>query len=122
LAPKKVPQLEPAKRPLGFHEVSLGYSREQAPEEAKRCLRCDLRLQISPPVLPPEKWIEFSEQNLDALPEIEGVLQLVDSEKNTIYIKGTLNLREELKELLKEFRIISLPGHSRRIAYKTFPF
>ncbi|MFH0811331.1 MAG: hypothetical protein V2A69_00635 [Pseudomonadota bacterium] len=69
-------------------------------EEAKRCLRCDLRLQISLPVLPPEKWIEFSERNLDAVPEIEGVFQLVDSEKNIVYIKGAMNLREELKELL----------------------
>jgi formate dehydrogenase beta subunit len=97
---QKVCQLEPAKRPLGFHEVSLGYSSDQAREEAKRCLRCDLRLQISLPVLPPEKWMEFSERNLDAVPEIEGVFQLVDSEKNIVYIKGAMNLREELKELL----------------------
>jgi hypothetical protein len=35
--------------------VELGYTEPTAIEEAKRCLRCDLRLQISPPILPPVK-------------------------------------------------------------------
>jgi hypothetical protein len=35
--------------------VELGYTEPTAIEEANRCLRCDLRLQISSPILPPAK-------------------------------------------------------------------
>jgi len=50
-----MPCLHTKQRLAGFTEVELGYSEPTAIEEAKRCLRCDLRLQISPPVLPPVK-------------------------------------------------------------------
>lgn len=39
----------------GFTEVELGYNEVQAIEEAKRCLRCDMRLRINSPILPPAK-------------------------------------------------------------------
>jgi len=38
-----------------FPEVELGFSKGQAIEEANRCLRCHLRLKISPVILPPIK-------------------------------------------------------------------
>ena len=38
----EIPMLPPGKRIKGFMEVESGYSEEQAMEEAKRCLRCDL--------------------------------------------------------------------------------
>jgi NADH-quinone oxidoreductase subunit F len=38
----EVPVLSPKSRVRGFMEVEEGYSEEQAIEEAKRCLRCDL--------------------------------------------------------------------------------
>ncbi|MFH0812147.1 MAG: FAD-dependent oxidoreductase [Pseudomonadota bacterium] len=98
---EKVSQLAREKRFQGFQEVTLGYDREKAIKEAKRCLRCDLRLQISPSLLPPEKWLDFSEGNIETVPEIEGVFQLLDSEKNIMYIKGAMNVREELKERLR---------------------
>ncbi len=43
------------KRLSGFIEVELGYDEPTAQKEAKRCLRCDMRLRISEPVLPPIK-------------------------------------------------------------------
>lgn len=46
--PWQVPQ-----RRLGdFPEVELGFSKEQATEEANRCLRCHLRFKITPVILP----------------------------------------------------------------------
>jgi NADPH-dependent glutamate synthase beta subunit-like oxidoreductase len=38
-----MPALGAAQRVGDFHQVELGYSREAAVEEARRCLRCDLR-------------------------------------------------------------------------------
>ncbi|MCK4618240.1 dihydropyrimidine dehydrogenase, partial [Candidatus Aerophobetes bacterium] len=35
-----MPKQSPKKRIKSFHEVALGYSSEQAVEEAKRCLQC----------------------------------------------------------------------------------
>jgi len=69
-----------------------------AVEESKRCLRCDLRLQISQPTLPPEKWLKLEAPNIIAVPETEGVYQLLDENKMVIYIKGTMNMRKELEE------------------------
>ena len=37
-----VPVLPAEKRVKDFSEVEVGFSEEQAREEAKRCLRCDL--------------------------------------------------------------------------------
>ncbi len=41
----RMPKLPPAERRATFDEVELGYSREAAMEEAKRCLRCDWEMQ-----------------------------------------------------------------------------
>lgn len=74
---------------------------EQVVEEAKRCLQCDLRLKISPCMLPPEKWLICNEENVKNVPDIEGVYQLFDSDKNLLLIKGAMNMRMELEEELK---------------------
>jgi NADPH-dependent glutamate synthase beta subunit-like oxidoreductase len=87
-------------RSKSFDEVELGYTEEMAVEEAKRCLRCDLRLQISSVMLPPEKWIELTEENLRNIPEIEGAIQLLDENKQIILIQGTPNLKQALEEQL----------------------
>ncbi len=89
------------RRPREFSLVELGFDEEMAVEEAKRCLRCDLRLEMSPVVLPPEKWLEFSSDNVSMVPEIGGVYQLLDEEKVIIYIAGTPNLRQDLEQQLK---------------------
>ena len=96
----KMPMLPVEKRRGNFAEVELAFDEKTALEEAKRCLRCDLRLQISPPVLPPEKWLKFEAANVASVPETEGVFQLLDENKMVIYIKGAINLRRELEEQL----------------------
>jgi hypothetical protein len=96
----KMPMLPVEKRRGNFMEVELGLDEKQAIEEAKRCLRCDLRLQISQPTLPPEKWLKLEAETIDNVPETEGVYQLLDENKSIIYIKGTINLRKELREQL----------------------
>ena len=87
-------------RVRSFGGVELTLSPEQAVTEAGRCLRCDLRLQISAPLLPPEEWLEFEAKNVEPVPAVEGVYQLLDESKNIIYIKGAMNMRQELEEEL----------------------
>jgi NADPH-dependent glutamate synthase beta subunit-like oxidoreductase len=83
-----------------FDLIQLGYSEEDARKEASRCLRCDLRLRLSPVILPPEKWLEFSPEAVNNVPDSEGAFQLLDEEKNIILITGTPNLKQTLQEQL----------------------
>ncbi len=69
---------------------------EDAVYEASRCLHCNLRLLISEVALPPETWLALTAENVDKVPECEGVYILLDEEKNTLKIKGTMNLRSEI--------------------------
>jgi len=96
----EMPSLPVEKRLRSFAEVETGLEEDKAIAEAKRCLRCDLRLQIRQPVLPPEKWLKFEAEALAGVPESEGVFQLLDEKKTVIYIKGAMNLRGELMEQL----------------------
>ncbi len=98
-----MPCLPAKQRYSSFAEVELGFSESEAVDEAKRCLRCDLRLLLSKPILAPkeELWVEFTSENVSQVPEVEGVYQLLDEEKNIIYIKGAMNLHRELKEQLE---------------------
>ncbi len=88
------------RRVKGFEEIELGFDEAQAIEEASRCLRCDLRLEITPVTLPPESWLPFDAHKVRVVPEIEGVFQLLDEGKKVIYIKGAMNLRQDLEEQL----------------------
>ncbi len=96
-----MPTIPIDERKKGFDEIELGFDEEMAIAEAKRCLRCDLRLYISPVSLPPEKWLEFNAENVAVVPETEGVYQLLDEKKEVIIIKGTANLAKDLKEQLE---------------------
>jgi ferredoxin len=69
---------------------------DDAEHEASRCLHCNLRLCISEVTLPPEEWLALSSENVKLVPECEGVYILLDDEGNTIKIKGTMNLRNEI--------------------------
>ena len=51
----QMPWQVPQHRLSDFPEVELGWDEEQAVEEAKRCLKCHLRFNISPVILPPTK-------------------------------------------------------------------
>ncbi len=93
-----MPHLPVEHRRCNFNEVALGFDEKMAISEAKRCLRCDLRLQIRQPLLPPEKWIKFDAENASKVPACEGVFQLLDDNKMVIYIKGSIDLHNELME------------------------
>jgi len=96
----QMPSLPIEKRKGNFFEVELGYDERTAKEEASRCLRCDLRLYIQQAPQPPEKWLPLKEENLTLVPETEGVYQLLNENKEAIYIKGAMNLRKELEQQL----------------------
>ncbi|MCX5701558.1 MAG: FAD-dependent oxidoreductase [Candidatus Omnitrophica bacterium] len=49
----QLPMLAKKKRLKGFEEVEFSLTKNKAVEEAKRCLRCELRLKISKAPLPP---------------------------------------------------------------------
>jgi formate dehydrogenase (NADP+) beta subunit len=86
-----------------FKEVALGFSPTASQKEARRCLQCDLSLLFSKPVPPPKKrlWVEFNQENIAAVPGKEGVFQLLDEQETVIYIKGAMNLRQELTDQLE---------------------
>jgi hypothetical protein len=98
-----VPCIAVKKRLESFDTVELGLGKEEATDEAGRCLRCDLRLTLNKPTLAPkeELWVELNEENISQCPEKEGVYQLLDKDKNIIYIKGATNLRQALEEQLQ---------------------
>jgi NADPH-dependent glutamate synthase beta subunit-like oxidoreductase len=98
----KMPCLPLAERDNDFSQIELGLGEELALAEAKRCLQCDLRFQISPVMLPPEKWLPFNALNIATVPEKDGVFQLLDEQKKVIYIVGAPNLRERLQEVLEQ--------------------
>jgi hypothetical protein len=87
----------------GMSSAEPPLSQEEAMAEARRCLRCDLRLLLSKPIFPPRKklWIEFTKENVEAVPEVEGVYQLLDEQETVIYIKGAMNLHSEIEEQLE---------------------
>jgi len=86
----------------GFQEIARGYSDEQADREARRCLQCDLRLYMGCNPAPPVDWLAFNAENIQQVPNSEGVFQLFDEEHNVLSIKGTANLRQELLNELEE--------------------
>ena len=97
------PSLRPAEeRILCFEAVELPLSSEQAEAEGCRCLKCDLRFELSKPILPPRKelWLEFIPENVSQVPEVEGIFQLLDEQENIVYIKGAMNLQLELQAQL----------------------
>ncbi len=96
------PYRPPPPQFAGLERIEPPLSEKAAVAEAKRCLQCDLRLQILAPALPPEKKavLEFNAENVSTVPEDEGVIQLLDGEKQIIYIAGTMNLRKSLDELV----------------------
>ncbi|MCW4020849.1 MAG: FAD-dependent oxidoreductase, partial [Candidatus Bathyarchaeota archaeon] len=96
----QMPSLPIEERRGNFAEVELGYDEKMAREEASRCLRCDLRLCIQEAPEPPEKWLPLEEEDVKVVPEAEGVYQLLDENKEVVYIKGTMNLRQELEQQL----------------------
>lgn len=97
---ESMPSLSLGQRLQSFNLIRLGYKEEEARKEACRCLKCDLRFRLSPVILPPEKWLDFIHENVTQVPDLEGVIQLFDEEKNIIYIGGTPRMKQSLQEQL----------------------
>ena len=97
----------PEQRRTDFREIEGTYSAEDALAEAKRCLQCDLRLMITEPAPPPERWLELNPSAVERVPPIEGVFVLADADKKPTMIKGTENVQEALLEKLES------PGEAR---------
>jgi len=95
------PKIDPNIRKKSFEAVENCYYEKQAKQEAMRCLRCDLRLNILPVMLPPDRWLELNDENVANVPEAEGVFQLQGENKVIIVIKGSQNIQADLQEKLK---------------------
>lgn len=92
------PLLPVEERLRSFENVELPLSSEQAIAEASRCLKCDLRFKITPPIMPPELLFVLTEENLQGLPEGEGVYVLYDEKKEVYKIVGVEKIRQALVE------------------------
>jgi len=54
-----MPCLTVEQRRGNFAMIELGFDETEAISEAKRCLQCDLRFEISPSPSPPEEQLKF---------------------------------------------------------------
>lgn len=50
----------------------------------------------------PEKLLKWSKENIQTVPEFEGVYQLRDADKQVLSIKGVINMSESLLEVFGE--------------------
>jgi NADPH-dependent glutamate synthase beta subunit-like oxidoreductase len=91
---------DPIQRTSNFDLISKTYDEDTAQKEAQRCLQCNLRLMITSTILPPYKWLVLNRENIEKVPHIEGVFQLLDADKKVIRITGVINLYEKLQECL----------------------
>jgi NADPH-dependent glutamate synthase beta subunit-like oxidoreductase len=87
-------------RVCSVDEVELTFDEQRAAAESRRCLQCDLRLSFRSVPLPPEPWQDFKAENIQTVPETEGVIQLLDETKQVLLIKGSANMRSELQNQL----------------------
>ena len=51
--------------------------------------------------MPPEMWTEFTAENIESVPNTEGVFQLFDADKRLICIKGAMNMFEGIEDKLR---------------------
>ncbi len=98
------PRVEGSECVDSFALIEQTFSREDAVREAGRCLACDLRVAIESVVPAPrtETVLELLPAVVEGLPELEGVYQLFDEQKKALAIKGVMNLKEALLEILEE--------------------
>ena len=97
-----MPRLSPNQCLGSFEPIELGFDEAMALREAGRCLRCNLRLELGAPVLPPEPWLKFDPEHVSGAPRSEGVYQLLDEGKRILRIAGTADLRQALEEQLAD--------------------
>ncbi|TAL68146.1 MAG: 4Fe-4S dicluster domain-containing protein [Bacteroidetes bacterium] len=85
-----------------FEPYERTYTSVEALVESTRCLQCDLRLHLGHNPMPPEKYLTFNKEIIDGLPEAEGVIQILNNDKEVDIIKGTDNIRKTMLEWVKE--------------------
>ncbi|MCL5991132.1 MAG: FAD-dependent oxidoreductase, partial [Bacteroidetes bacterium] len=85
-----------------FEPYERTYTSVEALVESTRCLQCDLRLHLRHNPMPPEKFLLFSKEIIEALPQDEGVIQILNNEKEVTVIKGTDNIRKTMLEWLDD--------------------
>jgi len=87
-----------------FCEIEETYSDLTGREESKRCLGCDLRLDIRPVKMPPQdnSVFKLTDEEIKNIPDVEGVYKLLDQDKKVISIKGVLNLKSGLKTEMEQ--------------------
>jgi predicted molibdopterin-dependent oxidoreductase YjgC len=49
-------------------------------------------------ILPPEHKLELTEENINTVPEISGVYELIDDKQEILFIRGADNIRKDLQE------------------------
>ena len=95
-----MPMQDLSSRLEGFAEVDLGFDRDAAMAEAQRCLQCNLRARIAPVPFPPAQWLEMKPEVIGTVPDSEGVIELLDSQKEVLQISGTPTMRQALLQHL----------------------
>lgn len=98
------PKAEIAECVDSFALIEQGFSQEDAVREAGRCLACDLRVALESVIPAPrtDTVLELLPAVVEGLPDLEGVYQIFDEEKNVLAIKGVMNLKEALLEVIEE--------------------
>ncbi|NNG26425.1 MAG: FAD-dependent oxidoreductase, partial [Ignavibacteriaceae bacterium] len=99
---EQVSYVDADERKINFNPFELTYEKDSAIKEGSRCLRCDLRLHFRHNPSPPEKYLRFNVENIEMVPSEEGVIQLLDDNKEVYHIKGTDNMKETLLEILND--------------------
>jgi NADPH-dependent glutamate synthase beta subunit-like oxidoreductase/NAD-dependent dihydropyrimidine dehydrogenase PreA subunit len=105
----------PEARKAGFGLIQETLSEEKAKYEARRCLRCHIRQNITSVTLPPEKWLPLNQESIETVPDSEGVFQLLDSDKKILRISGTADLRQDLSDCLEN------PGEAKWFIWEEDP-
>lgn len=95
------PVIDVNERKSGFSPVEQTFEEEIARKEAHRCLKCDLRLHLQHNPLPPEKFFKFDVETIESLPAVEGVVQLLDENKEVCAIKGCNDIKCSLLSMLE---------------------
>lgn len=85
-----------------FSLVELGFGGDAARKEAARCLQCDLRLHIDQVTLPPLEDVHpLTEERVREVPDLEGAFILYDENREAIFIKGAMNIKNDLKDQME---------------------
>jgi len=98
--PVKPQNLSPADRITDFSVITGSFSIDDARAEAYRCLRCNLRANITPVKLPPDKWQFLNLEAISQIPQVEGVYQLASPDKKVTKIVGSANIKTALESEL----------------------